>query len=361
MNIELEQGLRDIYYDPKTGHQPAERLYQKALEDGFEVTRNQVKSWLKSQDTYTRYKPIVRKHKFRQTKVNYLGELLQMDLVDMGSYKNKNKGYYWILTAIEILSRYTFTIPVYRKDTRNVTKAVTELLRQFKGRFGNYPKLAQFDDSKEFVGVKSLLEKVDIKYFSTKSDKKVAVVERFNRTLKTAMWKYFYSKGTYKWIDILDELVYNYNNTNHSTILMKPKDVNKNNEDEVWTTLYGHLYGDLPLPKFKVGDTVIISKYKSTFTKGYESNFTEEIFKITKVIRGDPTVYEIEDLEGEPFIGKFYEEELSEVDKKDDVYRVEKILKGKKVKGKKMALVKWSGYDSKHNSWIPESDIQNIG
>ena len=62
MDIELEQGLRDIYYDPKTGYQSAERLYQKALEDDLEVTRNQVKSWLKSQDTYTRYKPIVRKH-----------------------------------------------------------------------------------------------------------------------------------------------------------------------------------------------------------------------------------------------------------------------------------------------------------
>ena len=118
-----------------------------------------------------------------------------------------------------------------------------------------------------------------------------------------------------------------------------------------WTTLYGHLCGGLPLAKFKIGDTVRISKYKSIFTKGYEANFTEELFKITKVIRGDPTVYEIEDLEGEPIIGKFYEEELSSVDKKDDVY---------KVNGKKLVLVKWLGYDSKHNSWIPESDIQNI-
>ena len=124
-----------------------------------------------------------------------------------------------------------------------MTKAVTELLSQFKERFGDYTKLAQFDDGKEFynVGVKTLLEKHDIKYFSTNSDKKAAVVERFNRTLKTAMWKYFYSKGTYKWIDILDQLVYNYNNTKHSTILMKPKDGNKKNEDEVWTTLYGHI------------------------------------------------------------------------------------------------------------------------
>ena len=103
MDIELEQGLRDIYYNPKTGHQSAERLYQKALEEGIPVSRNQVKEWLKSQDTYTRYKPVIRKHKFSQTNADYLRGQIQMDLVDMGKYKNKNKGYYWILTAIEIL------------------------------------------------------------------------------------------------------------------------------------------------------------------------------------------------------------------------------------------------------------------
>ena len=73
-DIESEQGFRDIYYNLKTGYQSTERLYQKALEDGLNVSRKQLKDWLRSQDTYTRYKPIVRKHKFRQTKVNYLGE-----------------------------------------------------------------------------------------------------------------------------------------------------------------------------------------------------------------------------------------------------------------------------------------------
>ena len=99
---------------------------------------------------------------------------------------------------------------------------------------------------------------------------------------------------------------------------MKPKDVNKTNENIVWVTLYGSPMGDLPLPKFRIGGTVRVSKYKSIFAKGYEANFTEEIFKISKVFRGDPAVYEIEDHEGEPIIGKFYEEELSAVNKKDD-------------------------------------------
>ena len=100
---------------------------------------------------------------------------------------------------------------------------------------------------------------------------------------------------------------------------MKPADVNKSNKDQVWLTLYGNGLGDFSLPKFRIGDMVRISKYKNIFTKGYKANFAEKIFKTVKVFRGD--------LEGEPIIGKFYEEQLSAVNKKDDdIYRVEKIL-----------------------------------
>ena len=112
--------------------------------------------------------------------------------------------------------------------------------------------------------------------------------------------------------------------------------------------------------RFSLGETVRISKYKNIFEKGYEANFTEEIFKIVKVFRGDPNMYELEDHGQEPIIGKFYESELSAVDKKDNVYRVEKTLKRKKVKGKEMVLVKWLGYDDKHNSWIHKEDIMDI-
>ena len=109
------------------------------------------------------------------------------------------------------------------------------------------------------------------------------------------------------------------------------------------------------MPKFRVGDTVRIDRYKSVFAKGYEANFTEEIFKISKVFRGRPTVYELENHEKEPVIGKFYEEELSAVNKKDDgLYRIEKILRKKNG----MALVKWLGYDSR--SWVPIEDIKDI-
>ena len=98
-----EQNLRDIYYNPGTGFQSAERLYQKAKDDGLDVSSRIVKEWLKTQDTYTRHKPIVRKHKFQRTFVKDLADQIQMDLVDMGKYKNQNKDTIGFLQLLKFL------------------------------------------------------------------------------------------------------------------------------------------------------------------------------------------------------------------------------------------------------------------
>ena len=124
MNVEKEQALRDLYYDPVNGYRSTEKLYQKAKEKGLKISRYKVKEWLETQDTYTVHKPVVKKHKFQKIYVKELADQIQLDLVDMGKYKHKNKGYYWILTGVEILSRYAFAIPVYKKDTKNVTDAI---------------------------------------------------------------------------------------------------------------------------------------------------------------------------------------------------------------------------------------------
>ena len=98
----IEQGLRNIYYDPKTGYRSAEKLYQKANEDGLKVSRKLVKEWLKTQATYTRYKPVIKKHKFRKTFVKNLADQMQLDLVDMGKYASKNKGYRCTVNSKEL-------------------------------------------------------------------------------------------------------------------------------------------------------------------------------------------------------------------------------------------------------------------
>ena len=75
-----EQELRDIYYDPLKGYQSAEQLYRKAKEKGLGVSRKMVRKWLETQDTYTRYKPVVKKHKYLKTLVKNLADQMQMVL-----------------------------------------------------------------------------------------------------------------------------------------------------------------------------------------------------------------------------------------------------------------------------------------
>ena len=214
-----EQELRDVYYDPSEGYKSAEKLYRKVRENGVKnVSRKDVNDWLKFQNAYTRFKPKIKPRKYLKTFVGKLADQLQLDLVDMQKYGRKNKGNNWILTGVEILCRFAFAVPVYRKNTESMTKSVYLLLEKFKERFGKYPKVVQFDEEKEFynVGVKSLLKDHDVESFSSQSNKKAAIVERFNRTLKTMMWKYFYAENTENWFDVLDKLVENYNNTKHS-------------------------------------------------------------------------------------------------------------------------------------------------
>ncbi|CAB3992283.1 integrase core domain-containing [Paramuricea clavata] len=180
-----------------------------------------------------------------------------------------------------------------------MTKAVECVLVQFKEKFGRYPKTAQFDDGKEFynVGVKTLLKDHDVHYFSTWTFRKAAIVERFNRTLKTRMWKYFTENRTKVWVVILPDLVRSYNNSTHRTIGMKPADVNEENKDEVWTRIYGYPLSSFPNPKFKVGDHVRVEIKHKTFEKGYEPNFDNEVYVVTAVFRGDPNMYSLKDPE----------------------------------------------------------------
>ena len=104
-------------------------------------------------------------------------------------------------------------------------------------------------------------------------------------------------------------------------------------------------------PKFKDGDHVGISKYKNIFVKGYSSNWSEEVFVISKIKNTAPWTYVINDLNGEEIIGSFYEKELQKTSQKK--FGIEKVLKRK---GGKL-YVKWKGYDNRFNSWIDKKDI----
>ena len=149
--------------------------------------------------------------------------------------------------------------------------------------------------------------------------------------------------------------MHSYNNTWHRSIKRKPASVDRNNEKEVWNTLYGDFEQKVATFKFNVGDQVRISKTRRMFKKGYLPNWTEEIFTVSERISDQPPLYKLKDYEGEELEGTFYEQELQSVVKeKDDVFRVETVLKKRKRKGKTEYLVKWYGWPAKFNSWVTD-------
>ena len=140
------------------------------------------------------------------------------------------------------------------------------------------------------------------------------------------MWKYFTKHNTSIFVDVLPDLVWSYNHTYHRSIKMQPVEVCNQNQEEVWHNLYGDMAVTYKHPKFKVGDTVRISKLRKTFKKGYLPNWSEELFTIYKVIRVIPIRYIIRDEMNVTLKGSFYEEELQKVTKVDKLYRIEAIL-----------------------------------
>lgn len=286
----------------------------------------------------------------RPTLMRGIEDTLQADLVEMIPYASKNNGMKYILTVINIFSKKAYARALSNKSGLEVTRAMKSVLDSL----GHPIQHLHVDNGKEFYNkpMQEMLRRRNINMFSSFTTKKAAIVERWNRSLKNAMWKLFSMRGSHKWIDILQTLVEDYNNTDHRTIKMKPNDVTKSVERHLLDTVYTPRKTLESKPKFKVGDHVRMSKYKHVFAKGYTPNWTTEIFKIRRVQQTNPLTYLLVDMKGLDVLGTIYKEELQLV-RDPKLYLVEKILKKKD----NQVFVKWLGFDSSENSWI---DAKNV-
>lgn len=288
----------------------------------------------------------------RKTDMRGINDTLQADLVEMIPYVGENRGMKYILVVINIFSKKAYARALKNKSGPEVTRAMKSILDSL----GHPIKNIHVDQGKEFYNkpMTSMLKQFGINLYSTFSTKKAAIVERLNRTLKSRMWKKFSYNGSYKWINLLQKLVDEYNNTKHRTIRMKPIDVNTNNEKNLLATVYNRnwVVTNKTKAKFKLGDHVRLSKYKHVFAKGYTPNWSTEVFKINKIQYANPITYLLVDLNGREIKGTVYEEEL-QLAKNPDIYLVEKIIRklGNKV------YVKWLGFDNSHNSWVNKNDV----
>lgn len=333
----MDKELSKIYYDPaRVGSFGGIIALSKASK------RKDVKKWLSSQEVYSLHKPTRRKFKRRKMICVGIDHLWQIDLVDLTSLSTHNDGYRYLLTCIDCFSRYAWVVPIKNKNSSSTTEAFASLISLRK------PTYLQSDKGSEFLNTsfQEFLKSNDIRFYTSENDDiKCALVERFNRTLKTRMWRYFTYTNSLRYIDILQNLVKSYNDTEHRSIKMAPSRVTVHKESERRQRAVESK------PKLSVGDWVRISESKRQFKKGYLPSWTRELFKVIAVHFTEPITYSICDYADEAIKGKFYEQELQKVIP-NDIFKVDKVLKTRKKYGKTQYLVRWLGYPPKFDSWV---------
>ena len=284
----------------------------------------------------------------RRIIVNHIDEIFAADLVEMQKFAKLNKGYRYLITCIDIFSKFAWVIPLKDKKGITIKNALEKIFNKRK------PKFLWTDNGKEFYNkqVQDLLNENNIKLYSTNnSEIKSAVIERFNRTFKNMMYKKFTENNNTIFYNIIDDLVNKYNNKYHSTIKMTPIEGSKKINEKKIKNIY-NFEKTKKLGKFKIGDRVRLSLEKNIFEKGYETNWTQEIFVIYDIKYSNVPYYYLKDLNNEKLQGTFYEQELQKT-KQDDLYTIEKILKTNKNK----VYAKFKGYSNDFNQWVNKSDI----
>lgn len=305
----------------------------------------------KKQVVHEIHRPARKNFPRRRVIVRGIDDLWQADLADMISYAKRNDGHKYILVVINCFSKYVWCEPVKSKSADEIANAMSKILSENRP-----PKNLQTDMGKEFYNAKfkKLMTEFKITHYSTYSVKKASIVERVIRTLKEKIWKNFALRGEYRWLDALPSVVHDYNNSVHRTIKMKPSEVDATNEREIFRRAfdYGREKKSKSRPKFKIGDYVRISKQKGVFDKGYLANWSTELFIVARVQATEPVTYLLNDLNGSPVKGGFYEYELQKT-KNHDVYLVEKVIK----RDGNRLYVKWLGFPSSQNSWVNADDV----
>lgn len=314
---EIDDILSKIYYNLSNPSSLCgiTELCREVNKRDINIAESAVKKWLQHQEAYTLHK----QRKLRFPRIKYfpsnIDDVWSIDLADMQNISTYNYKKRYILAIIDNFSRYAWCVPIKDKTSESVINAFETVFKKTKRR----PLNILSDRGREFVNTKftSFLKNHSINFYTANDPAtKASVCERFIRSIKSIIYKYFTFQNTKKYIDVLEHLVDIYNNRQHRTIGCAPVDVTENNILKVWNFMTKNhpktIFNEKRV-KFKTGTLVRISNPKQTFEKGYKKQWSNELFSVAKVILSHPHTYKLESLYGKEIEGKFYEEELQEV------------------------------------------------
>lgn len=225
--------LEALYKDPKFGLVSKDKFIQNLYSAGLasEFSRKEINEFFDNMKTGTLISSRPSKIRERLQIVamnNEIGQY-QADLIDWSKYAKKNDGYKWILTVLDIASRKAWAIPLKDKTGKTVAEALEPILRLTrKKEFRSFisDSGSEFIDKSTVTLLKKLgyrIRTVDPAAINSKS--KVGIVERFNRTMQEWLRRYAYMNESYRYIDALQPMIDNYNNSKHSTTKETPNDI----------------------------------------------------------------------------------------------------------------------------------------
>ncbi|KAL3105900.1 hypothetical protein niasHT_028344 [Heterodera trifolii] len=274
-----------------------EPLLREARKTQPKINRIDVQNYLASQRTYTLHRQAKRRYRRLPTLAPGLHTEWQADLAIFDRLAKQNSGYKYLLVCIDTLSRQVFVEPVKTKTSTNMIIAFGRIFKRSK----YIPWKVLTDQGKEFTAraVQHFFRAKDIEHFCmlTSPQFHAGMAERANRSIKERVYRYFTERNTYKWIDVVQDIVRAINHSPNSTIGMCPADVNFKNAEALRQKLHNAAENvGRRQPRYRVGDRVRIEKYKHVFQKGYLPRFTNELFTVTEVhTERSPVVYRLRD------------------------------------------------------------------
>lgn len=369
--VTKQELLLRLYETSKTPHSftGIRGLLRTAKKYDPTITKNDVVQFLQNQSSYTLHKITPKKFSRRKILAPKPGIIASCDLADMTQLSKYNGGYKYILIFIDVFSRFAQAVPVKQKEGKTIASALRTILES-----GYFDKLSRLnsDEGKEFYNqhVNRLLTSKDIILYSVSSREiKASIAERLIRTIKGKIYRYMSHNNTRKYIDILPDIIDSYNNSAHRSLgnEQTPSQVHFMSDPDAIERQFRQMYKYTPQvgknvsSNLHVGQHVRISDEKRNhiFHRGYTVQNTIEIFRIAKVDTSQkPTVYLLDDLQGERIKGIFYREELTPTNL-PEYFHID-VIKSKKVSGRKKYLVRWLGYPESFNSWIDQDQMISL-
>ena len=318
------------------------------------LSYKQIKDFLKTVDSYTLHKSS-RTLKYNPSYSRYKRHQFQLDLVDIQNLSKNNDNYRFLLSCIDTFTRYGFCIPLKNKTSDEVLMGFKLILTSA----GKYPDTIVTDGGSEFLNnrFQQFCKDNSIKFYRSYTSTHASFVERFNRTIKNKIYAYMDSKRTQRFIDVLPNIVDNYNNSVHRMINLTPSNAEKKRNHVKVRIKMEKYYSTIKKrkPKYKIGSTVRIKTLGRKFHRGFEVQNNEEIFVISSVKKSLPIPLYTLHTYGDPneiIQGSFYENEITPTDLES--FFIEKILRRTKNK----VLVKWQGHEQP--SWEPRAYIESV-